>query len=161
MPLPIVGRGPVTPSHKPLDMRRLMSLAGDLQEAFSALDSQVLTPAIADELASELGASKVYLYAAAALMTQIPCDTSSPVRFELCIGGCQNMGAAVLLGHLLKRHAQRSEEKKSLFGIVTKRCLDHCDRAAVVLLHTPDGVVGMAHATVEKLDEAIAMVLDD
>jgi hypothetical protein len=90
------------------------------------------------------------------MMTRIPCDTSDPVRIELCIGGCQNFGAVELLGHLLKRHAERREAGEPRFGIVAQRCLDHCDKAALVLLRTPNGVAGLPRATVADMDAAIA-----
>ena len=142
-------------------MRKLMNLAGELEEAFELLPADSLTPAIVEELAADLGAPKTHVYAAAAMMTEIPCDATAPVRFELCIGGCQAWGATELLGHLIKRHAQRDDDDKPLFGIVAKRCLDKCDRAAVVLVHTPDGTAGLSAATVEQLDEALQSTLPD
>ena len=141
-------------------MRRLMNLAGELEEAFELIDAETLTPQIVAEIAEEIGAPKVHVYAAAAMMTEIACDASAAVRFELCIGGCQSWGAAELLRHLLKRHAQRQEAGAPLFGVVAKRCLDKCERAAVVLVHTPDGTAGLAAATIEQLDEALATALD-
>jgi hypothetical protein len=40
-------------------------------------------------------------------------------------------------------------------GIVVKSCLDKCDRAAFVLLHTPDGTAAFPNATPAQLDEAL------
>jgi hypothetical protein len=159
MPLPLVGNpGAVRPpTHKPIDLQRLVAIAGELEDAIAVANADRLTPEVAEELAADLGASELQIYAAAALMTAIPCDASNPVRFELCIGGCQNFGAGELLEHLLKRHAQRREEDKPLFGIVAKRCLDLCHLAALVVLHTPDGRAGMPLATIAKLDEALAL----
>ena len=167
MPLPIAGGGgrPTRPpTHTPLDMRRLMSVATELDDAVAvAADgddlSAVLTPELVEELAADMAASEAYVYAAAALMTEIGCDNSDPVRFELCVGGCQGWGAIDLLKHLLNRHAQRRDDKQPTFGVVAKRCLDKCAHAPIVLLHTPDGTAGMPAATVAQLDEALAQVL--
>ena len=163
MPLPIAGGGggPTRPpTHTPLDMRRLMSIATQLDDELELLGKTELTPEVVEELAGEIGASAVQIYAAAALMSEIPCDASDPVRFELCIGSCQQWGAAELLAHLLKRHAQRRDDDAPRFGIVAKRCLDKCERAAVVLAHSPDGTASFAQAKPEQLDEAIATLLD-
>jgi NADH:ubiquinone oxidoreductase subunit E len=73
--------------------------------------------------------------------------------------GCQGWGAIDLLKHLLKRHAQRRGDEQTTFGVVAKRCLDKCEHAPIVLLHTPDGTAGMPAATVAQLDEALAQVL--
>lgn len=137
-----------------------MSIATQLDDELELTGKSALTPEVAEELAGEVGASAVQVYAAAALMTEIPCDASDPVRFEICIGGCQQWGAAELLGHLLKKHAQRREAGASTnFGIVAKRCLDKCERAAVVLAHSPNGTASFAEAKPEQLDEAIATLL--
>jgi hypothetical protein len=101
----------------------------------------------------------VHVYAAAALMTEIGCDASDAVRFELCIGGCQAWGAGELLRHLLERHAQGRENDAPRFGIVAKRCLDKCDHAALVLVHTPNGTAALPAASIDALDEALAQVL--
>ena len=167
MPLPIAGgRGRPTqpPTHAPLDMRRLMSIAAELEEAVELATGSddlraVLTPELVAELAADLGASEIAVYAAAALMTEIGCDASAPVRFELCVGGCQGWGAMELLKQLLKRHSQQREAGAAPFGVVAKRCLDTCAQAPIVLVHTPDGTAGLPAATLAQLDEAFEQVL--
>lgn len=137
-----------------------MSVASELGDALGAAGAERLTPEVVEDLSADLDASEAQIYAAAAMFTEIPCDTSDPIRFELCIGACQGWGAAKLLDHLLKRHAERRSSGASRFGIVAKRCLDKCDSAAMVLVHTPDGSAALPMATVEGLDEALAQVLD-
>ncbi len=157
MSLPIAPRSrPQT--HTPFDSGRLMAVASELGDALSAAGGERLTPELVEELSADLDATEAQVYAAAALFTDIPCDTSDPIRFELCIGACQSWGAAKLLDHLLKRHAQR-RDAGSQFGIVAKRCLDKCDSATLVLVHTPDGTAALPMATIEALDEALAQVL--
>jgi NADH:ubiquinone oxidoreductase subunit E len=135
-----------------------MSVASELDDAFELIDGDKLTPEIVEELASDIGASVVHVYAAAALMTEIECDTSEPLRFELCIGGCQGWGSAELLMHLLKKRAARIDDDAASFGIVVKRCLDHCDKAAMMFVQTPDGRAAIPEASVAKLDEALAQL---
>ncbi len=120
-------------------------------------DVERLSVEVVEEIAADLGASEVHVWAAAAMLTEIPCDSSAPVRFEVCLGGCQSYGAGELLDHLLKRHAQRRDEGGA-FGVVVKRCLDKCDRGAFVLLHTPHGTASLPEATCDQLDEALTQL---
>jgi len=129
-----------------------MSVALELEDAFELESADALTPQLVEEIAVEIGVSSIYVYAAAATLTEIPCDASDPVRFELCIGGCQAWGASELLKHLLARHQQADGPS---FGIVAKRCLDKCDQGAVVFIHTPDGKAGLSAAKVTDLDQAL------
>ena len=73
---------------------------------------------------------------------------------------CQGWGAAELLDHLLKLHAHRRDDGDPGFGIVAKRCLDKCESAAIVLVHTPDGTAGLPEATNAQLDEALAQLFE-
>ena len=160
MPLPIAGGGRPNrpPTHTPLDLKRLMTVAGELEDAFELESSEALTPGLVAELAADIGVPSVYVYAAAAMLTAIPCDASEPIRFELCIGGCQAWGATELLTHLLRRHGRDGQMP---FGVVAKRCLDQCDKAAVVFIHTPSGKAGIAAATVADLDQALEQLRAD
>jgi hypothetical protein len=157
MSLPLAPR-PRPPTHKPYDAGRLMAVASELPDALGAANAERLTPEVAEDLAPDLDATEAQIYAAATLFTDIPCDFSNPIRFELCIGNCQGWGAGKLLEHLLQKHADRRSEGSPNFGIVTKRCLDKCDNAAMVLLHTPDGTAALPMATVASIDEAIAQL---
>lgn len=160
MSLPIAGSPrPARPqTHKPIDLQRLIAVAAELDDAFELIDGDALTPEIVAELADDIGTSQLNVYVAATMMTDIPCNVADVVRFELCVGGCQGWGSNALLQHLLKTHAQQRDKGEAGFGIVTKRCLDLCDRAAVVRVHTPDGVATLPAATTDALDEAIPQV---
>lgn len=155
MSLPLAPR-PQT--HKPYDAGRLMAVANELPDAMGAANAERLTPELAEDLAPDLDATEAQIYAAATIFTEIPCDTSNPIRFELCIGNCQGWGAGKLLEHLLQKHADRRGDGAATFGIVTKRCLDKCASAAMVLIHTPDGTAALPMATIESIDEALGQL---
>ena len=148
------------PTHKPLDMQRLMRIATELEEAFEMSEHASLSPEAVDELADEIGAPASHVYAAAAMMTELPMDESAPIRFELCAGGCQSWGALPLIDKLSVAHAQRRENGEAGFGIVARRCIDKCAEAPVVLIRTPDGTAGLLKATPEALDEALSQALE-
>jgi NADH:ubiquinone oxidoreductase subunit E len=150
MPLPIAGGGPTRPpTHTPLDMGKLVRLAAELEQAVEDAGHEKLDAAIVAELADEIGAPEAHVYAAAT-MTALVFDESAPLRFEVCAGGCQAYGAIGVIERLVRLRGEHD------FGIVAKRCLDRCDRAAVVLVHTPAGTAGLAHATAESVEEALA-----
>ncbi len=161
MPLPIAGGGrpPRAPTHPPLDLRRLMQLAPEIEEAFSDAGHEYLTPERVEELAADIGASEAQLYAAAVMMTGIPFDEGAPVRFEVCIGGCQSWGAVPVLEKLVQLRARRIEAGQLSFGLVPRRCLDKCDRAAVVMVRTPDGTAGLSEVTPAAVEEAVEQAL--
>lgn len=160
MPLPIAGGRPSrAPTHQPLDLRRLMQLAPELEEACEDAEHETLSPELIEELAADLGASETHLCAAAAMMTDIPFDESDATRFEICVGGCQSWGALPVLQKLLTLRAQRREAGQPSFGVVPKRCLDKCDRAAVVIVKTPDGTAGISEATPEMVAAAVTEAL--
>jgi NADH:ubiquinone oxidoreductase subunit E len=125
-----------------------------LEDALEAEGAELLTPQLVEDLAADLGVPELHVYAAAANLTEIGCDASAPIRFELCLGGCQAWGAGELLDHLLLRHAQQRDDERD-FGIVVKPCLDKCQAAPVVLVHTPDGPAGLPKATTAQLDESL------
>ena len=161
MSLPIAGGGRPAraPTHKPLELRRVMQLAPELEEAVEEGGHEVLTPELIEELAADLGASEKHLFAAAAMMTDLKFDESDPVRFEICVGGCQSWGALSVLEKLVQLRAKRIEAGETSFGVVPRRCLDKCDRAAVVIVKTPDGTAGLSEATPEAVEAAVAQAL--
>jgi hypothetical protein len=55
--------------------------------------------------------------------------------------------------------AQRAEEGLVVAGIIPKRCLDKCDRAATVIVKTPDGAAGISEATPEAIEAAVTAAL--
>jgi NADH:ubiquinone oxidoreductase subunit E len=159
MSLPTAG-APRPPTHEPLSLDTLTRVATKLEDALQAEGEERLTPEVVENVAADLGVPELHVYAAAATLTEIPCDVSAPVRFELCLGGCQAWGACELLDHLLLRHAERRDDDKPNFGIVVKRCLDRCQSAPVVFAHSDAGSAGLPQATTDNLDEAIEQLLD-
>jgi NADH:ubiquinone oxidoreductase subunit E len=153
--------GPARPAtHKPLDPQALTRVAAKLEDALEAEGAELLTPQLVEDLAADLGVPEIHVYAAAATLTEIRCDSSAPIRFELCLGGCQAWGACELLDHLLLKHAERRDDEQPNFGIVAKRCLDKCQSAPVVLVHTPDGSAGLPQATIANLDESLQQLFE-
>lgn len=161
MSLPLAGGGRPTrpPTHKPLDLRRLMQLAPDIEESFDMTGQEKLTPELVEEIASDVGASETHVFAAVAMMTDIPFDESDATRFEICVGGCQQWGALPALEKLVQLRAKRREAGDTGFGVVPRRCLDKCDRAAVVVVRTPDGTAGLSEATPETVEEAVTQAM--
>jgi NADH:ubiquinone oxidoreductase subunit E len=136
-----------------------MQLAPELDEAFEDGGHERLTPELIEEFAADIGASEGQLCAVAAMMTDIAWDESAPVRFEVCVGGCQSWGALPVLDKLLKLRSKRVEEGAPSFGVVPKRCLDKCDRASVVIVKTPDGTAGLSEASPETIAEAVEQAM--
>ncbi len=136
-----------------------MQLAPELEAACEEAGHEVLSPELIEELAAELGASETQLTAAAVMMTSIPFDETEATRFEICVGGCQSWGALPVLQKLLALRAARRAAGQPSFGVVPKRCLDKCDRAAVVLVKTQDGTAGISEATPEAVADAVAVAL--
>ncbi len=163
MPISLAGGGkkPSRPSsHKPLEMDRLIRLATELEETLESSGEPKLNATIIDELAADLGVPAAHLYVAAATMSELEFDTSSPVLLEVCAGGCQAWGAVDLIERAHDLFVTRSESDQTTFGIVPRKCLDKCERAAVVQIRTPDGTAGLSETTLGQIDEAVAQALD-
>jgi NADH:ubiquinone oxidoreductase subunit E len=162
MSLPIAGGGggrpPVPPTHRPLGLPQLMNVASELEEAFSAEGGGPLNAERMEELAADLGAPLDHVYAAAGMMTMLPFDESDDAQFNVCVGGCQGWGALEVIKRLAALHSQRRDDGKKTFGIIPRRCLDNCERAAVVMIKTPDGMAGIAGATVEGVEDAVTQL---
>lgn len=161
MSLPTFNGGDPRPAtHTPIALERLTQLATKLEDALAAEGEDKLTPDLVEIIAGDLGAPEAHVYAAAATLTDIACDSGQPIRFEVCVGGCQSWGAVQILDHLLLRHAERRADELPVFSVVAKRCLDKCAHAPVVLVHTQDGSAGISRATSDKIDEALEQLFD-
>jgi hypothetical protein len=155
-----IGGGPKRPSrpptHKALDTTRLARHARDLDEI--AEDGQITAEAI-DDLAFERGVDIQELYAALAT-SELELRREHEVRFEVCAGGCQEWGGLEMLGHLLEVRAERIDDDATAWDVVPRPCLDQCRHAAAVIAAGPAGHALIPEATIEKLDEAIAELVD-
>lgn len=149
-------RPPRPPTHKALDVARLARHAADLDEI--AEDGMVSAEAI-DDLAFERGVDVQELYAALAI-SELVIRREHEVRFEVCAGGCQEWGALDVIGHLLEARAERIDDGAPAWDVVPRPCLDQCRHAAAVIAAGPAGHALIPEATSEKLDEAIAELVD-
>lgn len=140
------------PTHASVPFATLAKLATELEGV--AEDGILEMDALLD-LASELGVGVEKLLAAVP-QTELKLKTGEPVRFEVCVGGCQDWGALACAEHLANEWERRSDDGEKLFDIVPRECLDKCQSAATVVLVTPDGRAVIAAADATKLDEALA-----
>lgn len=164
MSLPIAGgpsRPPTPPSHQPLDLRRLMKLGVDLEDALEEEGAEVVTPELIDSIADEQGVPATHLWAAAAMTTQLPFATVEKVRFVVCVGGCQGWGALDRLDQLLDIREQRLGGGLAGFDIHAKGCLDQCGKAPSIVVHTPDGTALIQASDEKALAEAVVQACGD
>ena len=155
MSLPISGPNPNrAATHRGLDFTRAMKLGNDVGDD---VGDEPITFEQLDEIAVERGIAHSHLYAAVATTTELEFDrTSHEVTFELCGGKCQLWGALERIDQLVDLRNERAEAGKQLFNVVTKSCLDKCDHAPVLALHTPDGMAVLTNATDKTIAEAVA-----
>ena len=155
MSLPIAGgsRRPTrSPTHKSLDHQKMMKLGLEVEDA---ADEQPITCDAIDELALELGVDPGDLYASAATTTDVEFARESKVAFVVCGGICQNWGALECLEVLSDERRERVDDGRPVFDILSKSCLDRCEHAPAVEVHTPDGNAVIEQANPDKLREAI------
>jgi NADH:ubiquinone oxidoreductase subunit E len=159
MSLPISGGNPNpnpnrAPTHRGLDFTRAMKLGSDLGDE---VDEGPITFDLVDELSAERGIPHSHLYASAAISTELEFDrTTEKVTFELCGGKCQLWGALERIDQLVDIRIERAEAGKKVFNIAAKSCLDKCEHAPVIALHTPDGTAVLTNASEKDLAEAVA-----
>jgi len=154
MSLPIAGakKKPTrAPTHTPLDTTRLMKLAGELEDA--AEDGEISAELI-DELAEDNGASREHYYAALPLTDLELASAEGMPSFVVCVGGCQGWGALPCVGALLDARDDCTADGPT-FVVRVKSCLDRCDKAAVVEVHTSAGMAVVTEATPDALREAV------
>jgi len=143
---------PLRPAtHRALPFATLAKLGDSIAEV--AEDGRVELEALLD-LASELGVGCERLLAAIP-HTEIELVADEAIRFEVCVGGCQEWGALEVAEHLLDVREQRSDDGGTLFDVVPRACLDKCQGAAAVILATADGRAVIDKATPSKIDEAL------
>jgi NADH:ubiquinone oxidoreductase subunit E len=136
-----------SPTHEDIELRRLASMGLELEEI--AEDEQVNVKALA-ELAEDRGRPASHYLAAIPLATELKVATSAGPTVRVCAGTCQRYGSLDLLDHLVERHL-RSQS----FTITPVECLDRCDQAPAVEVHSPAGNLVLAPATPATLDEAL------
>ncbi|WP_428262046.1 hypothetical protein [Haliangium sp.] len=152
-------KGPVNrpPTHKALDHGRMMRLGLAVEDA---ADGELIDCDAIDELALEEGVDAAWLYASVATTTEVEIQRRHPVAFVACGGNCQNWGALELIELLTELRAQRLDDGRDGFDIVAKSCLDQCEHAPVVEVHTPDGKALLRRPSKDELREAVEQSCD-
>jgi NADH:ubiquinone oxidoreductase subunit E len=152
-----MGKPTREPTHATLDFGRMMSLAGQVEDAMDDLGISELAPASVEEIADEIGTRESYVYAALATTgSSISQVSADPIQVRVCLGDCQRWGAVAVMDRLITLHGKRRRDGDPTFGLAAVNCLDHCAYAAAVEVRTPDGVAVVPAATPESMDEAIA-----
>jgi len=157
-PIASTGAKPTrAPTHKPLDLNRLMSLSALIEDI--AVDGRVSAEALEDR-AHEDGIPVEKLYVAAAVVADVEVTREHDIAFEVCAGGCQSWGALDVIEHLVSIRQERVEDGAPAFDVVPRRCLDKCAAAPAVVVVTPDGRAVIEQADADRLDEAVAQLLE-
>ena len=133
-----------SPTHEEIDPTRLASMGLELEDI--ADGDEVPLPALV-ELAEDRGRPASHYIAAIPLATELRLAGKAPVSIRVCAGNCQRYGALDLLDHLVG---------KTGVQIVPVSCLDRCDHAPAVEVHSAQGQLVLAPATSANLDESIA-----
>ena len=163
MSLPIFSPKPVPSrpaTHGSLDLTQLMRLGGEVEEALNMAGDDALDVALLEDLAGDLGVPISHLFAAAALTTQLPFAQGDGPAFTVCAGGCQRWGALPVLEALVVERERRAQAGEPTFEIHAKRCLDQCDKAAVVAVRTQHGTGLLAEVTPESAREAARLACE-
>ena len=146
------------PTHKAMDLARLVSLGQDIEE--SAPEGTVNHASLQGFSDSD-GVPLREAYAAAAFNPSLRFDRPSDVAFTVCAGGCQSYGALEHVDTLVRLRAARETEGLDTFDLCTKTCLDACDRGPVVAVATADGTTKLMNVTAASLEQAVADALGD
>lgn len=143
------------PTHDALD-NQTMARLGQIVELAAA--NQPISCNRIDELAAEHGVPASHLYASAAAVTTVEFAREYKTAFVVCGGGCQNFGSLELLQQLIDTRKPRLKAWfKKAFDIQARGCLNRCEQAPVMRLHTTDGVAYLERATENDLEDAIKM----
>jgi NADH:ubiquinone oxidoreductase subunit E len=105
------------------------------------------------ELAEDRGRPASHYLAAIPLATELRLVAAAPTTVRVCAGTCQRWGALDLLDHLVERAA--SAAGSSGWSMAPVSCLDRCDHAPAVEIHSASGQLVIAPATKAALDEAL------
>lgn len=132
-----------SPTHEDIDPSRLATMAVDLEEI---ADGETVELAALVELAEDRGRPASHYLATLPLATDLKLAGEAPLTVKVCAGTCQRWGALDLLEHLVDKKVQ----------IAPVACLDRCDHAPAAEIHGAHGVLVLAPATTQQLDDAIA-----
>lgn len=149
------GGGPGNPTHPTVPMQTLIKLA---QALMAEAGGQPFSLEMAQKTAADNDAPLSHVFAAAGTMG-IRAQQTADIAFVVCVGGCQGFGALDCVDDLLKLRTERGSEKRS-FDVHPVSCMDRCQLAPAVRVHTPDGVGFLPSAKTDALLTAVAEVCD-
>ena len=139
----------------------MMNLGLAAEEAVEDADDEAITCDAIDELALEEGVDAGYIYAAIAVTTEVQVAREHDVAFIACGGNCQHWGALECLEHLATVRQQRIDDGLPGFDIQARKCLDRCEQAPVITMHTGSGTAVIEHASKKTIDEALAAAFEE
>jgi len=138
-----------SPTHEEIEIPRLASMGLEIEEI--AEGETVGIPALV-ELAEDRGRPVSHYIAAVPLGTELRIASLAPLSARVCAGNCQRYGALDLLDQLVERWQKTNG---ATFDIAPVTCLDRCDQAPAVELHGPHGILVIAPATADAVQEAV------
>src|SRR3569623_839218 len=133
-----------SPTHEDIDPSRLATMAVDLEEI---ADNDEVELAARVELAEDRGRPASHYLATLPLATDLKLAGTAPLTVKVCAGNCQRWGALDMLDHLVETKGVQ---------IAPVSCLDRCDHAPAVEILGAHGLLVLAPATSQALDEAIS-----
>ncbi|HEY3804563.1 MAG TPA: (2Fe-2S) ferredoxin domain-containing protein [Kofleriaceae bacterium] len=136
-----------SPTHEDIELGRLASMGLELEE-IAADDVVQLADVI--ELAEDRGRPASHYVAAVALATELaiaPNADPRAIALKICAGNCQRYGALDVIDALIAKQATVTWQPVD--------CLDRCDHAPACELHGAHGVLVIAPATADAIDEAL------
>jgi NADH:ubiquinone oxidoreductase subunit E len=157
MSFSLFGGPPRVPTHSQLPMPRLIELGTRLAGRCPGGEFTVDDAAAVAEAA---GCPVSHVYAAAPVVGVCAAGAAS-VRFVVCTGGCQGYGSLDRVGQLLELRRGRAGAGKADFDVQPIGCLDSCNQGAVIRVHSPGGVALMTRADADKVERAVAQLMDE
>lgn len=150
------GGGPGVPTHPTVPMENLIKLA---QALMAASGGEPFSLELAQKVADDNDAPLSHVFAGAGIMGIRP-EQTGDIAFVVCVGGCQGFGALDCIDDLIKLRKDRAGADKRLFDVHPVSCMDRCQLAPAVRVHTPDGVGFLPSAKADALTVAVAEVCD-
>ena len=139
-------------THKPASPMKLMELGLIVEEE---AEGEAVSVDLIENVADDEGVPIALVFAGAALIPGLNHEQSSDVRFEVCIGQCQSWGALERLNQLVALRLEAQGDRKANFDVVPVECLDRCDKAPVMRVHTPEGVAALDRVEKVELNAAV------
>lgn len=141
-------------THKSIPMDEIMLLAKLIAAKWKETEEPV-TKKLLLEISETSKLPLSHCYAAAGRMNVPFEEGADSTSFIVCVGECQRSGAMECLEHLLELQDSRESEGKPSFSIQARGCLNRCMTAPVVAVNSPSGPIGIAYASIDKIDQLL------